>query len=429
MQTIFFLKTAKAEATASNSLVLRFKLVETGKPKVKGLGISCPSKDWNQDDQQVRRSHPQFKKHNDQLKFIADELTEIEKVRNVTGHDIDTIVAASIKGISVKELEHGSQLLSSMIMEFREHQTDNPAYSENYRRRMKSVSNLLAKIEKAIGYQISANNLNSKSNAIQNDIVKYFRKLGKKDSTAKGFITNANACIGHFNKVRNQSVKHFTKKDTKWAKSQKDIIALNTDELKLLYNFAYNRNPESPKPFIAELRNIRYFLFRCFCGMRIGDMNKSNINPDRLKKDSSTFSYLQDKGTKNATVYCIGTYLYDIAESLNWEFPDFESDTALFSYSTNETQAVRKHLTHLLKDNMRKIQHITDAGQTFTNLSEEVTTHTARKTFAHLLYSLTKDIMLVKNQLGHTKIETTMRYLDFNMDGNSDMLKNVNLGF
>jgi len=163
--------------------------------------------------------------------------------------------------------------------------------------------------------------------------------------------------------------------------------------------------------------------------MRIRDMNKTNINPERLKKESTTYTYHQEKGNKTATVYCINNYLFDIAESLNWNFPQFKNETTLFSYSHNERQSIRKHLAYILKDNMREIHHISEKGQEYKPLCDVVTTHTARKTFAHLLYDLTKDVMLVRNQLGHTKIEITMGYLDFNMDGSSTALKNVELGF
>ncbi|WP_268036931.1 tyrosine-type recombinase/integrase [Algoriphagus sp. PAP.12] len=433
MKTLFYLKSGKTKPTEPNSIVLRVRLAETGKPKVKGLGISCSRKDWNQEDQQVRRSNLQFKKHNAQLKFISEQIELIERERNVNAEDIDLIVEASIRGTSIQELENQSLLLSNIVKSYRDYMEDDPTYSPNYKRRLRSVSNLLDKFEQSVKYKISGNDLSRKATLIQSEIVKFFRSEGKKDSTAKNFLTNVNACIGHYNKLHNQEIKQFVKKDTKWAVTKRKIIALNTIELKALYKFVFEPvtepDPEAPVLTPADKRNIKHFLFRCFCGMRIGDMNQTNINLNRLQKDSTTFTYHQDKGTKTATVYCINNYLFDIAESLNWKFPEFKNETALFSYSHNETQSVRKHLAYLLRDNMREIYHNTEKGQQYLNLCDVVTTHTARKTFAHLLYDLTKDVMLVRDQLGHTKVETTMRYLDFNMDGSSNLLKNVELGF
>jgi len=198
----------------------------------------------------------------------------------------------------------------------------------------------------------------------------------------------------------------------------------------MLYDEVYT--PKSEDAIIStkiEQRNIKLFLFRCFCGMRVCDMNLSNISKESLKRDSTTFTYFQDKGVKATSVSCIGSYLYDIAESINWDFPEFKTPNSLRSYGRRETAALRKYLAHILKDNQRKIRHITEKDFVFTLLSDEVTTHTARKTFAHLLYDLTKDIMLVKKQLGHTQIEITMKYLDFNISGESGDLKYLNLGF
>lgn len=42
---------------------------------------------------------------------------------------------------------------------------------------------------------------------------------------------------------------------------------------------------------------------------------------------------------------------------------------------------------------------------------EKVSTHTARRTFATLVYNRTKNIKLVSKLLGHASIETTSKYL------------------
>lgn len=433
MRTLFFLKTPKKKADEPNTVSLRIKLVSTGKYKVKGLAIKCCGKDWDQKEQRVKSTNPEYVKYNNRLASIRKKINDLEEERILNPEDIDWIVEASIKDKSVKELQTEALLLSNIIKDYRDYMENDPTYSPHYKRRMKSVSSLLEKFETENRYKIHANELFKKSAIIQRDIVQFFRKAGKKDSTAKNFLTNVNACIGHYNKYYDQELKSFQKDLTRWAPSKKDIIALNTNELKALYKFVFEPvtepDPEAPVLTPADKRNIKHFLFRCFCGMRIGDMNKININPNRLLKDSSTFTYHQDKGNKTAKVYCINNYLFDIAESLNWKFPEFKNETALFSYSHNETQSVRKHLAYLLKDNMREIYHNTEKGQQYLKLCDVVTTHTARKTFAHLLYDLTKDVMLVRDQLGHTKVETTMRYLDFNMDGSSNLLKNVELGF
>ncbi|WP_339702288.1 hypothetical protein [Algoriphagus aquimarinus] len=431
MNTLFFLKKPSADQTSTNSLILRFKLVGTTSPKVKGLKISCSKKDWNQQDQQVRRSHSQYKKLNEQLEFITKQIQGIEKERNVSVSDIDRIVEASIKGISVQELENDSQQLTSMVKMMQDHVKDNPVYSPHYKRKFDSTLSNLQKIEEQLKYRINANNLNKSSITIQTEIVNYFRKNGRKDSTARNFLTVLNACINHYNDHTNNEIKTFTKKSTKWSKEKKAIIFLNDLELKTLYNFVFIPDPSLvKKPTQVELKKLKYFLFRCFCGMRVSDMNMKNVNPERLKRDSKTFTYFQDKGTKEATVYCINEYLYTIATSLEWDFPTFSTNSALTNFGIKESVAVRKYLKQLFLGKLRKVKHYTETGYVTANLVDEITSHTARKTFAHMLYRLSNNnLLLVMHQLGHTKLEITQNYLGIDLNEEETDFKNVNLGF
>src|SRR5690606_30384398 len=129
-------------------------------------------------------------------------------------------------------------------------------------------------------------------------------------------------------------IKTFNKRAERWVKEEKQIVALTKDELKKLYDLVFNPKPSAIlKPNPVELRNLKFFLFRCFCGMRVGDMHLGNINPKQLTKDSKTFTYRQGKVNKHATVTCINTYLYDIAESLDWKFPSEVRHKSINSYS------------------------------------------------------------------------------------------------
>lgn len=430
MQNIFFLKTANAKSNAGNSIILRFKLAATTKYKVKGLGISCSKKDWNQEDQRVRRSHSDHVRLNEKLEFIAKELKEIEEVREVKAEEIDTIVEASRKGWSLKELDENSQLLTTMISSLYDYIKDSPNHSFHYKRIFPSVLKTLNEFEKKVKYQITGTRLNKSTLPIQDDLVKFFRAKGRKDSSIKKFLTILNSAILHFNKYSGKEISTFSKNHTKWSKDKRQIVFLNSVELKALYDSVFNpaTYPEL-KPTRIELKKIKYFLFRCFSGMRVGDMNKSNINPTKLKKEDVTFTYYQHKVDKKSTVSCIQTKLYDIATSLNWEFPDFSTESKLTSYGHLEGLVIKKYLRVLLKGNMRQIEHKTGKSIHYTDLADEISTHTARKSFAHLLYNISKDVMLVKKQLGHSTIETTMKYLDFDISGDSMDLKNVNLGF
>lgn len=300
MQNYFFLKNSGAEPTAKNSIVFRYKLAETNKYKVKGLGISCCKLDWDQNDQRIKRTNDYFKKYNSQLDFITAELEAIEKERVVKSEDIDTIVEASVKGLSLEELVNKGSLLTEMLDHLHEVRQDNESISRHTQRKLLTVKNALLKCEAKLKYEISADMLNKTTLPIQNDIVKYFRSLGNKDSSIRHYLAVLNTAINYYSKFTGNKVKTFDKLDTKWGTSKKQVVALNKSELEKLYKFVYGPKPDKKefKTNPSELRNLKYFLFRCFSGMRVGDMTQSNINKDKLKRDSKTFTYFQDKGTK-----------------------------------------------------------------------------------------------------------------------------------
>jgi integrase/recombinase XerC len=57
-------------------------------------------------------------------------------------------------------------------------------------------------------------------------------------------------------------------------------------------------------------------------------------------------------------------------------------------------------------------------------LSGKVTTHSMRKTFGTRLYTATKNMMLVKELLGHKSISTTQKYIGVGID---EMIQAVEL--
>ena len=56
---------------------------------------------------------------------------------------------------------------------------------------------------------------------------------------------------------------------------------------------------------------------------------------------------------------------------------------------------------------MRVFKNISDAA----GLKGAISTHSLRKTFAWTIYRSTKDILLVRDLLGHSSVRTTQAYL------------------
>ena len=178
-----------------------------------------------------------------------------------------------------------------------------------------------------------------------------------------------------------------------------------------------------------ELNYIKYFLFRCFCGMRISEMHSNNINPNRvnpftkdlepkntLVKKDLNYTYRAKKNKKEVTIPYIGTYLHDIASDLRWKFPELETNSDFVKYGNKEAKVVGETLKKIYGREIRKIETVVNEKYISQDLSKCITTHTARKTFAYIIYNVNKDINQVKNCLGHYSIEVTQNYMGIDYD-------------
>ena len=56
---------------------------------------------------------------------------------------------------------------------------------------------------------------------------------------------------------------------------------------------------------------------------------------------------------------------------------------------------------------------------------ESIGTHTLRKTFGYFLYKQTKDILVVKEVLGHSDVSITRRYIGLTQDDKDKLMKGL----
>lgn len=435
MKTIFFINNAKKAQNEPNSIVLRFYIKSLKKYKVKGLAINCTKKDWNQEEQKIKRSNPEYKKFNSKLNFIEDELIKIEQKRDVTNEDIDTIVKASIKNIEVKDVINETENLKE-ILNIRYKEILNGEFSAATANNYKSAINKIKRFEDYYGKAIVNEDLINSIELLQVKILNWCRNVEiNNDLTINRFFDKLNTSIKEYNKNYKKNIPVFNQKENKYKHAIKEKIYLNKEELSKLYKYVYNPsgemlNLERPKP--SDLNHLKYFLFRCLCGMRVSEMNSNNINPNKvnpftkdLEPDSSllnkdyNFNYYANKTNKKVSVPYIGTYLYDIASDLDWEFPDLSKHKNLVYYVQKEGKLVGEALERIYGNRIRMIETVDKKQYSYKKLSDSITTHTARKTFAYLIYNINRDIVQVMYCLGHSKIETTMLYLGLEYDTKS----------
>lgn len=416
MKTLFFLKNAAGKASESNSVILRYYLKAIKKYKVKGLGISILKSDWNQYEQKIKRSNTSNKLFNTRLQSIEALIFDLEEKKgaeNVTADDIDLIVESAIKGIEIKKIitagEHINIAINAKIRS-----AINNNKSQIFIQKLNRLKDILEDIEKINNINITFDYINDNNLEFKELIINYTRTKGWSDGYTKDILVYINMCINYHNELHNKSIKTFILKSFKITKVEdKEAIYLNLSEIKVLYNFVFNPTEKQQSVQRIDLEYLKYYLVRCFSGVRVGDMNSNNFNASRVD-DFFTKKYLllyTGKSKKTVNIPFINDYLFRLCESLNWNFPTYKNSSDVSNYGIKESAAVKYYYDALIQ-NKRSIQvNIKGKGLINKPITPYLTSHTARKSFAMIIYTKTKSVQSVSKMLGHSSTMVTQKYL------------------
>jgi len=167
-------------------------------------------------------------------------------------------------------------------------------------------------------------------------------------------------------------------------------------------------------------RNRALFLLGIYTGMRISELLALNVGDVWAYSMPVEMLHLGKemvKGKKEARMIPLSSKAQVIIKNLiRWKEYQGESlapDAPLFA-SRNSGRRLSRFQAHLI---------FKDAFEA-CKLSGKVTTHSMRKTFGTRLYAATKNMMLVKELLGHKSIATTQKYIGVGID---EMIQAVEL--
>ena len=232
----------------------------------------------------------------------------------------------------------------------------------------------LSKIDKAfclgfIDYLSTATQLSSKHAKVisKNTAMLYYTVFtcALNDAVKDGYITSNPA----------NQVKREEKKPIKAVDKMRDY--LTEQEVKMLINAKCGSN---------DIK--RAFLFACFCGLRISDIEAltwGNIQEDK----GQYFANLTMTKTRKALIVPLG------ANALQW-LPERKSKSRkIFNLPYKSSIA-------------RTLARWTERA----GIEKHVTFHTSRHTFATLLLTQGADLYTTSKLLGHTNITTTQVYAD-----------------
>lgn len=190
-------------------------------------------------------------------------------------------------------------------------------------------------------------------------------------------------------------------KKYKIKKGSNRNIALTTDELKRLRQY----QPETKARRIA----YQYWWFSFYCnGINVVDI--CQLQYKHIKGD--TVEYLRTKSIETETVVKPIHFKYsERISSIIKELGNLNNspDTYIFNIlrhgdSAKDIRRKAQNLTHVINTHMEKISKKLELGK-------DITTYTARHSFATYMYRTGSSIEEISEAMGHASIETTQRYL------------------
>lgn len=162
------------------------------------------------------------------------------------------------------------------------------------------------------------------------------------------------------------------------------------------------------------------FLFRCYTGIREGEMDQMNPAHFIPKGDKVYLKYMDIKGKKPKTIQLSDQALI-LARKYDFDLPKVAQQTE---------NLLIKQVAKLAKltGSIDKIRHSGNRVEVNKILvADMISTHTARRTFARRWYEQGGDLLKLSKYLGHSSISVTERYVGVEDDeANDEMMRVMN---
>jgi len=160
------------------------------------------------------------------------------------------------------------------------------------------------------------------------------------------------------------------------------------------------------------------FLFRCYTGMREGEMDQ--LIPEAFVRQGEKvyLRYMDLKGKKTKSIQ-INPKAMAIAEKYGYDLP---------KCSQQEENSEIKEVAKLagITGTRQKVRHKgAETVQSMIAVTQMISSHTARRTFARRWYEQGGDLLMLSKYLGHSSIRTTEIYIGVEQDDVNDEMMRV----
>ena len=204
---------------------------------------------------------------------------------------------------------------------------------------------------------------------------------------------------------------------------QKPILKLSQDEVYQLISEVKTGSKMSPRQLkfheLTVIRDTAIIMLLLGTGIRVSELVGLDMDDVNLEKNSI---YVVRKGGDQEYVY----FNDEVADALYiymFEYiPDFSDKQplthreSLFPHTVDYNE---KALFLSIRGNRMAVRSIQELVKKYTSLIDQkkITAHKLRSTFGTNLYNVTKDAYTVSKALGHKNIETSKKYIDYDLSG------------
>ena len=187
-------------------------------------------------------------------------------------------------------------------------------------------------------------------------------------------------------------------------------IAMSPDELSIIINNIKDKiNFDNiSRENYWDLRDLCIITMFVFTGMRVTALTEININDIDFETNEIT---IIDKGEKTHTYFLLDQMVEYLKLWLDCRAK------LLYGYKKTEALFISNRRTRIAD---RTVRQLTYKCTNCLNYDKKISPHKFRSSYATNLYNDTGDIYFVKNCIGHSRVDTTERYI---VDVKSDKAK------
>lgn len=346
--------------------------------------------------------------HLDDLEFfVKDQLVDMRAERNVDLHVLkDRILEFLGRKKEVHKITKLSEYIEGIIQRAKNGDILNSkqqVYGKSSIANFMSIAASLRDYESVTG-TIYFESVNSD---FLPSLIKYYHSISAKHNTISLYI----AIIKNIFTIAKKEGYTFDEKAMS-APTPKpidvDTISLTKEELATLYNMELTKT-------LSKVRDL--FLIGCYTLMRFSDY--STICPENIRTTGKGIRVIDNinQKTKKRVV-------------IPFLFPELDAILAKYDYTAPKMSAV--YFGAKIKEiaRMAGIDSLVTYTETFGGSTKTIsnpkysliTTHTARRTGATILYLSGYPISRIKTLLGHSTEEMTIKYLKVSLDENAELM-------